>query len=159
MPSTFVPTNGPRLLGSSTGPGGIQRYDLTDVPGTPPDETPVNQTVVVTGVVTHAVLLTHDCEIDKDNTYRTVALVRPFSTLPGEAVDGIRRGKRYRFFYLAPQQMAPAIIESYLDLRRVTTVRADWLARAERVASMTSLVRDALRGALVRYWSRVEEEP
>ncbi len=83
------------------------------------------------------VVLTHDCEIDKDDKQRgsiLVGLVRPLSSVSGEEnQEGIRQYTRHRAFYLpanAPppasegNQAPPYLAEDgYVDLRRITSVR------------------------------------
>jgi hypothetical protein len=51
--------------------------------------------------VTRAMLLTYDCEIDKDTKHRTVDLIRPVPTnMPVPDRTTIQQNKRFSFFYL-----------------------------------------------------------
>jgi hypothetical protein len=105
-----------------------------------------------------AMLLTHDCEIEKDDRakYRMLALIRPFEAVPERDQELIRRGDRLRFFYLAPQDEDPPFPASYVDFRRITTVLAEVLPSDDRVVTLSDDMRDLLREAFARYVTRPE---
>ena len=97
----------------------------------------------------HAILLSHDCEIDADDDHRTLAMVRPITDLSEEHRQDVLDLKNYAAFPLAAQDDSPSMVLSYVDFRRVTTVRPAVLSSSTRHASVT----DDLRKALAeRYW-------
>jgi hypothetical protein len=101
------------------------------------------------------IMVTHDCELDKDDHFRTMALIRPWHALAAEASESIRAGGRLRFFHLPAEH--PYLPESYVDFRRLTTVRGRALADDNRVLSMTEHGRAALREAFIAFVTRAEE--
>jgi hypothetical protein len=105
--------------------------------------------------VTRAMLLTHDCEIDKDKKYRSVALVRPLpANMPTQDRSTIQQNQRFPFFYLpAGGDQLP---ESYVDFRRISTVSPRWVDSASRVASLTVAARQAMLFQLFRFLGRVD---
>jgi hypothetical protein len=111
------------------------------------------ETIVCDGILSRAVMLTHDCEIEKDDKHRVLALIRPWATIPTEHQDAIRQGHRYRFFWL-PEQNDPDFPESYVDFRRLTTVRPQALDEERRRLSMTERMREALGFAFIKFITR-----
>ena len=70
-------------------------------------------------------VLTYDCEIDKDKKHRHLALIRPLGPLPAQDQQTIRERRNVSYCYLPAY---PDIFEeSYVDFRRMTTVRPDFL--------------------------------
>ena len=109
--------------------------------------------IVCEGILAKAVMLTHDCEIEKDDKHRVLALIRPWSTIPAEHQEKVRQGLRYRFFWLPPQS-DPDFEESYVDLRRLTTARPAALQEEHRLLAMTERMREALGGAFIKFITR-----
>jgi len=109
--------------------------------------------IICDGILSPAVMLTHDCEIEKDDKHRVLALIRPWATIPAQHQEAIRQGHRYRFFWL-PEQNDPDFPESYVDFRRLTTVRPQALQEERRLLSMTDRMRQALAGAFIKYITR-----
>jgi len=108
--------------------------------------------------VTRAMLLTHDCEIDKDKKHRTVALIRPLpEDLPAQDRATIRQNQRHAFFYLPVG--GEGLPESYVDFRRVCTVSPQWVDSANRLASLTAEARRAMLLQIFRFLTRVELNP
>jgi len=108
-----------------------------------------------TEVRSAAVVLTHDCEIDKDDTNRAIvlaALVRSLSDIRDKDRDGIRQYTRHRAFYLPENNYLDG--EHYIDLRRLTTIRRDNLEELKRLASMNEDGRLMLREHLFRFFAR-----
>jgi hypothetical protein len=102
-----------------------------------------------------SVLLTHDCEIDKNVRRATVmlALVRTLDGVPYDQRDGFRQNTRHRALYVgALDEMGGK--ESYVDLRIVTTVRRDAFELLERPASMNEDGRRMLREQVFRFFTR-----
>src|SRR5262245_20987553 len=76
----------PRPLRKTTLPGKRIVYEMEElVEGALPSTPESGVLVPVTCQVTRAMLLTHDCEVDKDRKHRTVALIRPLlESMPAE---------------------------------------------------------------------------
>lgn len=105
---------------------------------------------------THGVVLTHDCEVDKQTRKALihVALVRPLTeqAVAADLHQQFRENTRHRAFYLPPNDFLEG--ESYVDLRRITAVRGDTLLELPRVASMNEDGRRMLREQLFRFYTR-----
>jgi hypothetical protein len=100
-------------------------------------------------------LLTYDCEIDKDKKHRTVALIRPLpGNMPAEDRAIIQENRRFPFFYLPPG--GPELPESYVDFRRICTVSPPWVDSATRLKSLTATARQAMLLQFFRFLTRVE---
>jgi hypothetical protein len=100
-------------------------------------------------------LLSHDCEIDKNPRRATalIAVVRPLEGVPEQHRDGFRANTRHRAFYLgAPDELDRD--EHYADLRLVTTIRRDALEELARLASMNEDGRRMLREQIFRFYTR-----
>ena len=107
---------------------------------------------------TTAIVLSHDCEIDKDDRHRALAMVRPITEIQAEHRDGLRRGDQLSAFPLESQDEEPSMVESFVDFRRVTTVRPQLLAQSQRHASLAEEVRKALAEHYWNYLHRGERE-
>jgi hypothetical protein len=103
-------------------------------------------------------LLTFDCEIDKDKKHRTVAMIRPLPpNMPNRGRETIQANKRFPFFYLpAGGDQLP---ESYVDFRRICTVSPQWVDSATRLASLTPVARQAMLLQFFHFFTRVELDP
>lgn len=110
------------------------------------------------------VVLTHDCEIDKDDKERAsilVGLVRDLSEIEEDDREGIRQYTRHRAFYLpGGEQTGPGGEHSYLredgyiDLRRITSIRRGTLEQLKRKAAMNEDGRLMLQEHLFRFFTR-----
>ncbi|MDP9236712.1 MAG: hypothetical protein M3P30_04815 [Chloroflexota bacterium] len=127
---------------------------FTHTPDDPPKSplTWEKERVIAEGQLGMAIVLTHDCEIahDDSRSHRLVGLVRPLGTLtPTDAaviVSGAHLGRLY-----IPAWTSVGLPESYLDLRRITTLREDALPLGNRIASMSDYGRRVLQVAVIRY--------
>lgn len=129
------------------------------VEATPPLDLKTGEHASVFCQVSHGILLTHGCEIDKDKKHRLVAIIRPMASLENEAdKEKVRTSRTFRFFHL-PEDEGRGIPESYADFRRVTVVHPDFTAFENRIASLTELAVDALQLQFFRYLTRREFEP
>ncbi len=149
----------PRPVRKTTLPGNRILYEMQELPeGTLPTTTAEGLLVSATCHVTRAMLLTHDCEIDKDQKHRTVVLIRPLPpSMPAQERGTIQQNRRFAFFYLpAGGEQLP---ESYVDFRRMCTVSPRWVDTANRLASLTPEARQALLLQLFRFLTRVELDP
>jgi hypothetical protein len=149
----------PRPLRKTTLPGNRVVYELEELAAKALPATP-DEGLQVPAVcqVTRAMLLTYDCEIDKDRKHRTLALIRPLpSAMPEQDRSTIRGNKKYAFFYLPPG--GDQLPESYVDFRRICTVSPQWVDSAARLASLTKEARQAMLLQLFRFLTRVELDP
>ena len=149
------------MLRAETAAGGRKRYG-----GYPEGEAPSTKfqsdedgDVLAFGRMDSAVLLTYDSELDKDDKFRQLALVRRLDSV----IDPTQRSAlrlelqehaRLRFFYLPGQKEDPPFDERYVDLRRITTLRGSALRPEDRLASMTDELREGLRTQFVKFYSR-----
>jgi hypothetical protein len=105
---------------------------------------------------TFGIVLTHDCEIDKEprRALVHVALVRPLRApdVPEEHLDGFRANTRHRAFYLPTNDYLEG--ENYADLRRMTPLRVDVLLGLTKLASMNEDGRRMLREHIFRFFTR-----
>ena len=110
------------------------------------------ENVAAEGQLAMCVVLTHDCETENaDNrNHRLIGLVRPLELLPTSDRQIVVQNRNYARLYL-PAWHAQGIPESYLDLRRITTIRRDALPEDKRIASMTDGGREILQKAIIRY--------
>lgn len=99
--------------------------------------------------VTRGILITRDCEIDKDKKHRLIAMVRPLDVLPVDDQQKIRESRVYRFFYL-PADGPRNLTESYVDLRRMTSVEPGVLESGQRLVSLDE-GKPALAAQLMRF--------
>jgi len=105
--------------------------------------------VLVPVLLSMAIVLTHDCEIEHDD-HRTLAMVRPITDLEPTFQEKCLAGDRTDMFPLQPQDEAPAMVTSFVDFRKFTPLRPGALdPPAERYASASPVLREALAGA---YW-------
>ncbi len=111
--------------------------------------------IIARGVVHWAILLSDDCEIDHDEDYRTVALIKPWDNLPEASQRRVSAGEHYCFFELPEQDEDPNWAHSYVDFRRLTTVRPRVLDKsAHHHASASSELRVALATSFWEYLMR-----
>jgi hypothetical protein len=102
-----------------------------------------------------AIVLSHDCELDKpgDKRYVQTALIRSLEDVPEAFRDGIREYEQKRAFYLPPNDYLEG--ENFVDLRMITTSRrAEVIDELERVAVMNEDGRVQLRFQLFSFYAR-----
>jgi hypothetical protein len=145
----------------------IQRNGLADViiEGGPAPQQPRysgtgDQDLVVSAHFGLVMLLTHDCELDKDRATFWLAPLIDLRTFGDDAITAIKELRRFRWFYLPPFE-GPGKYTSWshaaVDFGGVTTVGPRILReRAERVTSLAESVRRPLQLALLRYAGRVQ---
>jgi hypothetical protein len=108
-----------------------------------------------TGVRRHAMVISHDCEIDKaiDRPSVQVAMIRSLADVHEDDRDSIRAYDEKRTFYLPTNEFLAG--ENYVDFRIITTLRLDeTLAKLDAVASLNEDGRITLRAQLFRFYSR-----
>ncbi len=116
--------------------------------------------VVAGGQFGMAVVLTHDCEIENsdERNHRLVALLRPFDGLSPDDQETIITNRHIGRLYL-PAWANAGLPESYLDLRRITTLRDNALPGANRILSMTDYSRRILQASIIRYLTELYRPP
>jgi len=119
----------PRPLRKVSLTGNRVAYEPDELPeGALPQTSGEGNLVPAVCQVSRAILLTFDCEIDKDKNHRTVALIRPLPAhMPANDLATIRANQRYAFFYLPAD--GDRLPESYVDFRRICTIAPAWLTR------------------------------
>jgi hypothetical protein len=113
--------------------------------------------VPATCLPARGILLTYGCEIDTDKKHSTIALIRPLMALPAESQEIIRQNRNFAFFYLPA--LDGRLPESYVDLRRLSTVHPQWTDTVTRLTSLTEEARRALLLQFFRFFVRVELDP
>ncbi|MCI0461578.1 MAG: hypothetical protein L0Z62_31905 [Gemmataceae bacterium] len=149
----------PRPLRKITLSGNRAAWEMQELPQGELPTTP-NEGVLVPAQchVTRAMLLTFDCEIDKDKKHRTVMLIRPLPPdMPEKDRTIIRENRRFPFFYLPAE--GDTLPEGYVDFRRICTVSAEWVDSANRLASLTQTARQAMLLQFFHFIARVELDP
>jgi hypothetical protein len=99
-----------------------------------------------------AVVLTHDCELDNapERAPILLGLVRPLENMTDEILESFRQNTRNRSLYLPAEGGLDR--ESFLDLRRKTSVRRSILPDLDVAASMNEDGRLMLREQLFRFF-------
>jgi hypothetical protein len=148
-----------QVVRSWTGKGGRTQTSLhgRDKPTAGGFKWDPKETVTAEGQLTWGIVLTHDCDLqnDDDKSHRLIALMRPFDTLNEDSQAQILAAKNMGRFYLPPWEEV-GLPETYVDLRRWTTLREDALPPTHRVASMTDGGRQLLHAALIRYLAEMD---
>jgi len=113
-----------------------------------------DERILARGSRTYGILLSHDCEIEHEQKHRILGLIRPWDRLPVTSQVDVLGGAHYCFYHLwpSPERQFP---ESYVDFRRLTTVRPQVLREEDRIMSMTDDARNGLAEAFLRYVLRV----
>lgn len=126
------------------------------------DKGKVEPNMLVQGHVAMGIVLTHDCEIENDETStRTLAMIRPPDHLNVEERELLFSGHEYWVaFPLVEQTDEPVFKRSWIDFRRLTTVREDVLQESTRLLSLSEELREAMAHAFWNYLFRrvVESE-
>jgi hypothetical protein len=108
-------------------------------------------------------LISHDCEIENDDGARTLAMIRPADHLDSDTRRTVFSGNEaegfYAIFPLDAQDDDPRMEQSYVDFRRLTTVRPQVLDSSERIASASDDLRHAIAMRFREYLFRRIEPP
>jgi hypothetical protein len=157
VPSLFVPDPEITFLRKRAGPRGPvgDLYVLGDQEIKPQQAfNPDGDFAVASVQSANAILLTHSCELDNSPRAQIAfALIRSMAPLQEDAKSTIRSGGNRRLLYLPPND-DPELIESYVDLSRVTTIRRDAVPEQRRLLSLTEASLTALYFGLMRYFTR-----
>jgi len=103
------------------------------------------------------ILLSHNCELDKDNKHRLVALIRPLSGVQEKDRETIKEGRNFSYLYLPAY--GDLLSESYVDFRRITTVAPEFLKDARRIVCLTETALAYLYTQFFRYLTRRDLNP
>jgi hypothetical protein len=100
-----------------------------------------------------AILLTHDCEIDKPHVKNWVVNpVVPISEIPGTAHSDLRKNKILNLVHLSPYR--DVLPESVIVLGYTTTLAREFIDPSRRIVSLSDTGRHALYGQYIRWLTR-----
>ena len=103
------------------------------------------KSTLVSGYLSMGIVMSHDCTIENDDGHRTIAMVRPITDIANlEDREPILNFDRTAAFPLLAQEAEPKMELSFVDFRRLTTVRPAVLATATRYAQCSERIRTAL---------------
>jgi hypothetical protein len=117
------------------------------------------ESVISRGFMGMAVVLTHDCEIENDPDHRLVAQIRPITEIQEAHRAEIMAMHHWAAFPLVSQAEPPTMNDSFVDFRRITSLRPEAFRAEDRYARLAQGVLDAMR---VRFWhflNRLVVEP
>lgn len=98
-----------------------------------------------------ALLLNHDCDIDKPSTkYVLLCAVRPLSDIAESSHGHIRSYRVLNTFYLGVVRIGDVAVERYVDFRQTSRATKAAVVAASRAASLT----DEAVLALQRWYAR-----
>ena len=110
---------------------------------------PAGEEVVAHGLIRRAILISHDCEIENDDRYRLIAMVRPLADIAPEVHASILAFEHAAAFPLVAQDQPAEMPLSFVDFRHITVVRPAILERCRKIASLPEQTREALAE---HYW-------
>ena len=156
VPSVYIDTRPLEIIRTFTATGGTTGCRIHQEDGEAPFDgfRWDDERFVARGSRAFGVLLSHDCEIENEQKHRILGLIRPWANLSSASQANVLGGAHYCFYHLEPsaERQLP---ESYVDFRRLTTVRPEMLREEDRIMSMTDRARDGLAEAFLRYVLRV----
>jgi hypothetical protein len=107
--------------------------------------------LLVPAVLSIAMVMTHDCEIENDPDHRVLAMIRPITDLEPDYRKKCLAHERVDMFPLEAQEEAPSMVTSFVDFRKFSPLRSGALEPpAERYASASEVLRKAVARA---YWN------
>lgn len=109
--------------------------------------------LLAAGAVTTGIVLSHDCESDKQEGSKTLILARvePLTTAPPEHRQAIIDQQNIPRMFMPA---VPGLGDSYANLRCVATVDREAVKAATRVASMSDTARALLEARIVKFFLR-----
>jgi hypothetical protein len=109
------------------------------------------------GRITAVIVLTHSCQLDKDERARRV-IIAPVS-LTGKVDEKTRDNIfAHKRIPLVPLPDVPDLGDSYADLRLVQAVDRKWVDDTKRIATMTEEAVTYLQQRLTAFFARPGEE-
>jgi len=113
------------------------------------------QAIVASCKLQRAILLSHDCEIDKAQVIRWIlSPVVPIVRLSNENRDRVRRNRIYAMFHLP--KFHESLPESFVDFNQMSTLNSEFVRSASRIVSLSDLGRRGMYMQLVRWFTRWE---
>jgi hypothetical protein len=113
------------------------------------------QNVIAKCKQTKAIILTHDCEIDKPQaTHSHLCPVVPLSKLKPETQDRVKRNRIYSMFFLP--RYGEVLPDSFVDFTRISTVGMDFIKGGKRIVSLSDQGRYGLYAQFIRWLTRWE---
>jgi hypothetical protein len=97
--------------------------------------------------------------MDKPKPMLTYALIRVVDrSRHAEDIEVMRDRRKYRSFYLEQREADPPIPKAYVDFARLTSIAPPAVRPEDRIASMTDIVRDALREDFIEFMTLERED-
>lgn len=113
------------------------------------------QDVIATCHRAKAILLTHDCEVDKTQVTKwLVCPVVPVTRLRPQTLEFLKRNRVYSMLYLP--RLSDTLAESFVDFNQVTTLDANYVKGAKRIISLSDIGRRGLYVQFIRWLTRWE---
>ena len=113
------------------------------------------QDVIATCKRARAILITHDCEIDKPQvTHWLVCPVVPATRLRPENLDRLKRNRIYSMLYLP--RLGDTLVESFVDFNHISTLDPEYVRNGKRVTSLSDTGRRSLYVQFIRWLTRWE---
>lgn len=113
------------------------------------------QAIVAKAKRQNALLLGHDCEIDKPHIVRwLISPVVPIGRLAEAKRDPVRRNRIYSMLHLPPYRNL--LGESFVDFNQITTIDAEMVKAAIRRVSLSDAGRRGLYLQFIRWFTRWE---
>lgn len=129
-------------------------YKVEEDPFTKFDDT-AGQDVMARCKRARAIVLTHDCEIDKPQIVRWhLCPVVPLYKLKPDNQDKVKRNRIYSMFFLP--QYGDILIDSFVDFNQISTVGRDFIKSGKRLLSLSDFGRQGLYAQFFRWLSRFE---
>jgi hypothetical protein len=107
--------------------------------------------------VANAMVLSHDCDIENDRKHRLVALIRPLAGVPHNGQEIIREYANFSYFYLP--ELPGVLQESYVDFRRITSLRPQLVDTVPRLAALAEATINRLHLHFFLFLTRRELAP
>jgi hypothetical protein len=113
------------------------------------------QTVIANGRRSMAILISHDCEIDKPQVKKwLVCPVVPMERLKPKNHDLLRRNRIFSMLFLP--KLEKILGDSFVDFNHFTTLDSEFVKSAKRIISLSDLGRRALYVQFIRWLTRWE---
>ncbi len=101
-----------------------------------------------------AIVLTHDCTIDKSNTrFVQICPISPLKDLEPSLRGEVKKNRPFQYFYLPPDG---ELTESFVDFAYPTTVSLSMVSGIPRLMTLSDLGRRALYVQYIRWVTRWE---
>jgi hypothetical protein len=113
------------------------------------------QTVVASCKRSKAILISHDCEIDKSHVKKwLVCPVVPMGRLQPKNQDLLKRNRIFSMLFLP--KFEKTLDDSFVDFNQLTTLDSEFVRSAKRIISLSDIGRRALYIQFIRWLARWE---